>query len=142
MYERLGGAEAIRRLVRRFYELMDQLPGARSVRELHPQDLARSEDSLFKFLSGWFGGPPLYVQERGHPRLRMRHMPFQIAQAERDGWMTCMHQALREQIADDALRRGVEQAFADMATHMINAAPAERGADALPARGQEKSTGQ
>ena len=58
-------------------------------------------DSLYKFLSGWFGGPPLYIRERGHPRLRMRHAAFAIGPAERDQWMLCMHQALTEQVADD-----------------------------------------
>ncbi len=120
IYDRLGGAEGIRRLVRRFYELMDELPDARNVRNLHSDTLARSEESLFKFLSGWFGGPPLYIEERGHPRLRMRHMPFRIGVDERDGWMHCMKLALQEEVADEALRRGIEHAFAEMATHLIN----------------------
>ena len=120
VYERLGGEDGVRRLVQRFYALMEALPEARSVRNMHPAQLARSEDSLFKFLSGWFGGPPLYMQERGHPRLRMRHMPFRIGAEERDAWMRCMRLALQEQVPDEALRRGIEHAFAEMATHLIN----------------------
>jgi hemoglobin len=92
------------------------------VRRLHPPSLAHSADSLFKFLSGWFGGPPLYIRERGHPRLRMRHMPFAIGPAERDQWLLCMRQALHEQVTDDPLRSAVEQAFVGMADHMINRA--------------------
>lgn len=126
LYLRLGAAEGLRRLVQRFYALMDELPDARAVRVMHPPDLARSEDSLFKFLSGWFGGPPLYMQERGHPRLRMRHMHWRIGRDERDAWMRCMRQALSEQVADESLRRGIEQAFGEMATHLINHAPMER----------------
>ena len=122
VYARLGGEAAVRALVDRFYALMDQLPQAQAVRQLHPPSLERSADSLFKFLSGWFGGPPLYLRERGHPRLRMRHLPFAIGRAERDQWMLCMRQALHEQVADVPLRAAVEQAFVGMADHMINRA--------------------
>ena len=96
VYDRLGGEPAVRALVERFYALMDELPQAQAVRRLHPPSLAHSADSLFKFLSGWFGGPPLYIRKRGHPRLRMRHMPFAIGPAERDQWLLCMRQALAE----------------------------------------------
>ena len=119
VYTRLGGEPAVRALVERFYQLMDQLPEARGLRRLHP-DLPRAADSLFKFLSGWFGGPPLYMRERGHPRLRMRHLPFAIGAAERDQWLLCMRQALAEQVADERLRAAVDNAFAGMADHMIN----------------------
>jgi hemoglobin len=120
VYTRLGGEPAIRALVGRFYALMDELPEAHTVRRLHPQSLAGSADSLFKYLSGWFGGPPLYIRERGHPRLRMRHAPYAIGAVERDEWMLCMRQALAEQVADKTLREAVERAFTDMAEHMIN----------------------
>jgi hemoglobin len=122
VYERLGGEVGVRHLVRRFYALMDERPDAQAVRLMHPDSLARSEESLFKFLSGWFGGPPLYMQERGHPRLRMRHMPFRIGEEERNAWMQCMSQALEEQVEDPTLRRGIEHAFSEMATHLINRA--------------------
>ena len=120
VYARIGGEPAVRALVERFYGLMDELPQAQAVRRLHPASLERSADSLFMFLSGWFGGPPLYIQQRGHPRLRMRHMPFAIGRAERDQWLLCMRQALHEQVPDAALRAAVEQAFVGMADHMIN----------------------
>ncbi len=122
VYARLGGESALRALVERFYALMDELPQARAVRRLHPGDLQRSADSLFKFLSGWFGGPPLYMRERGHPRLRMRHMPFAIGRAERDQWLLCMRQALQEQVAEIPLRVAIEQAFVGMAEHLVNRA--------------------
>jgi hemoglobin len=125
VYARLGGEAAVRALVERFYALMDQLPQAQEVRALHPPDLQHSADSLFKFLSGWFGGQPLYIRERGHPRLRMRHMPFAIGGAERDQWLLCMRQVLREQVTDSALRAALERAFVGMADHMVNRA--ERG---------------
>ena len=122
-YDALGGADGLRRLVARFYALMDELPEAYGVRRMHPVDLGGSADSLFKFLSGWFGGPPLYARERGHPRLRMRHAPYRIGAAERDEWLLCMRQALDEQVSDEALRAAVEHAFAAMADHLVNTGP-------------------
>jgi hemoglobin len=123
VYEQLGGELAVRRLVDRFYALMDELPEAYGVRRMHPESLASSADSLFKFLSGWFGGPPLYVRERGHPRLRMRHAPYSVGPSERDEWLLCMHQALAELVADARLRAGVIRAFDDMAGHLVNTGP-------------------
>ena len=119
-FEWIGGEEKVRALVERFYVLMDELPEAQAVRRLHPPSLQRSADSLFKFLSGWFGGPPLYVRERGHPRLRMRHAPYAIGSTERDEWMLCMRTALTEQVADEPLRDSLLQAFTQMADHMVN----------------------
>lgn len=129
LYDRLGGAPAVRALVDRFYALMDELPEAYTARRIHPESLSGSADSLFKFLSGWFGGPPLFVQERGHPRLRMRHAPYRIGRVERDEWMLCMRTALDEQVADQALRCTLARAFEDMADHMMNVG------DAAPGRG-------
>jgi hemoglobin len=121
-YARLGGEAGVRALVERFYALMDELPEAYGVRRMHPQSLAGSADSLFKFLSGWFGGPPLYVQAHGHPRLRMRHHPYAIGPVERDEWLLCMRQALAEQVADPALRQSLEARFEAMAEHLVNVA--------------------
>ncbi len=102
-YQRLGGEVAVRKLVDRFYDLMDTLPEAESIRAMHPDDLSGSKDKLFKFLSGWLGGPQLYMEEYGHPRLRKRHMPFSVDEAARDAWMLCMKQAIEEIAIDDAL---------------------------------------
>ena len=125
-YEGLGGADAVRLLVDRFYDLMDELPETYGLRQLHPADLTGSRQSLFEFLSGWFGGPPLYIEKKGHPRLRMRHMPFAIGPGERDQWMLCMRTALDEQVGDKALHQGVLNAFVQMADHMVNVAPPPR----------------
>lgn len=119
-YERLGGDAAVRRLVDRFYELMDTLPEAWEIRRLHPADLSGSADKLYKFLSGWLGGPPLYWDEYGHPMLRRRHLPFPIAERERDQWLLCMNRALDEQVADEALREALKDAFFKTADHMRN----------------------
>ena len=119
-YLQLGGESGVRKLVNRFYELMDTLSEARVVRLMHPLSLADSADSLFKFLSGWFGGPPLFQLERGHPRLRMRHAPFAVSIVERDEWMLCMRQAIDEQVNDIALNSKLQRMFSEMADHMIN----------------------
>lgn len=120
VYEALGRADGLHRLVDRFYELMDELPEAYAARRIHPDSLAGANESLFEFLSGWFGGPNLYIEKKGHPRLRMRHLPYTIGGTERDEWMLCMHTALTEQVADESLRAGLLKAFGDMADHMVN----------------------
>lgn len=119
-YESLGGAAGVQQLVHRFYELMDELPEAYSVRCLHPESLKGSKENLFDFLSGWLGGPPLYSKKNGHPRLRMRHNPYSVGPAQRDEWMLCMTQALTEQVADGAFRARLVYAFAQMSDHMVN----------------------
>jgi hemoglobin len=119
-YERLGGAAAVRKLVDRFYDLMDSMPEAAQIRDLHPEDLAGSRDKLFKFLSGWLGGPPLYEAEYGHPRLRARHLPFPIGEAERDAWLRCMEQALAETEMEELLRSHLLQSLRNTADHMRN----------------------
>ncbi|HEX5337493.1 MAG TPA: group II truncated hemoglobin [Gallionella sp.] len=119
-YERIGGEQKIRALVRRFYELMDELPEAYGIRKMHAQDLQGASDKLFKFLSGWMGGPQLFVQEFGEPFLRRRHFPFAIGDAERDQWMLCMNRALNDVVEDAALRQELSTAFAKVADHMRN----------------------
>jgi len=108
-------------LVTRFYDLMDTLPEAKTIRELHPEDLTESRDKLFEFLSGWSGGPQLYVEKHGHPRLRMRHMPFAIGQAERDAWLLCMRQAMAESEYDKETVAFLDQKFSQIADFMRNA---------------------
>lgn len=119
-YEQLGGAAPLRELVARFYRYMDELPGAQGIRALHQPQLATAEDKLFKFLSGWLGGPNLYWEEYGHPRLRMRHFPFAIGTRERDQWLACMSRALADTVAEPELRQRLFRAFAQTAQHMIN----------------------
>ena len=127
-YEALGGADGLHRLVDRFYELMDELPEAYAARRIHPESLAGANESLFEFLSGWFGGPNLYIEKKGHPRLRMRHLPYAIGPTERDEWMLCMRTALTEQVADESLRKRLIKVFADMADHMVNTQGESTGA--------------
>ena len=119
-YQRIGGEAAIRKLVTRFYELMDELPEAYATRKIHPEDLAPSGDKFVMFLSGWLGGPDQYVEKFGHPMLRRRHMPFPIGQQEHDEWLMCMRSAMAETIADDELRDMIYQAMLPIASHMMN----------------------
>jgi hemoglobin len=93
-YQILGGDEPLRRLVQRFYALMDEDPDYYGIRKLHPGSLEGSVQKLYMFLSGWMGGPPLYAQRIGPPMLRARHLPFAIGKAERDQWLACMRRAL------------------------------------------------
>ncbi len=119
-YTALGGEAGVQRLVHRFYELMDELPEAYAVRQLHPESLKGSADNLFEYLSGWFGGPSLYIAKNGHPRLRMRHAPYAVSPAMRDEWMLCMTQTLTEQVVDEELRDNLIEKFSQMANHLIN----------------------
>lgn len=119
-YQLIGGEAAVHRLVERFYALMDELPEARTIRALHPPDLTRAKERLFMFLSGWLGGPPLYEERYGHPRLRQKHLPFPIGKAERDAWMLCMTRALEEVVADAALRAQLRQSFFKTADFLRN----------------------
>jgi hemoglobin len=123
IYEALGGEAGIKRLVHRFYALMDELPEAYAVRQMHPQSLEGSGNSLFEYLSGWFGGPSLYIAKNGHPRLRMRHINYAVSPLMRDEWMLCMTQALAEEVADEALRSNLIGVFSQMADHMVNTDP-------------------
>jgi hemoglobin len=95
-YDLIGGDEALRRVVERFYALMDEAPEFYGIRKLHPEDLAGSTTKLYYFLSGWLGGPQLYAERIGSPMLRARHLPFPIGAAERDQWLACMRRALEE----------------------------------------------
>ncbi|MCB0329029.1 MAG: group II truncated hemoglobin [Bdellovibrionales bacterium] len=120
LYNRMGGEEGVRRLIDVFYDHMDALPEARLVRALHPPDLAESRAKLFMFLSGWSGGPNLYIEKYGHPRLRMRHMPFSIGEVERDQWMLCMRKALDECIRDEEVKAFLDERFSHIADFMRN----------------------
>ena len=95
-YDLAGGEPIVRKLADRFYDLMDKDTDFYGIRKLHPATLDGAREKLFKFLMDWLGGPPLYEQEYGHPRLRARHLPFAIASKERDQWMTCIMRATVE----------------------------------------------
>ena len=120
VYELIGGADTIGRLCDRFYELMDTVPQFQVLRSLHPESLAGARDKLFKFLSGWTGGPDLFVQEHGHPMLRARHMPFSIGTSERDQWVACMVLAMEDVGIEESIRAKLFQNFFKTADFMRN----------------------
>ena len=100
-YEAVGGEETFRRLVSRFYREVARDP---LLRQVYPsRDLGPAEEHLRLFLIQYWGGPGTYSEQRGHPRLRMRHARFAIGEAERDAWLRHMRTALDELALDEAL---------------------------------------
>jgi hemoglobin len=119
-YEIIDGEEGVRRLVDIFYDYMDDLDEVKQIRSLHARSLKASREKLFLFLSGWLGGPDLYVQKYGHPMLRRRHLPFSIGMQERDEWMHCMKKALTDMQLDPEIEQQLVKAFMQTADHMRN----------------------
>ena len=120
MFERIGGRATIDRHVDRFYERMDTLPEANTIRAMHADDLGLIRDVLKRYLTEWTGGPKLYSPEKGHPRLRQRHIGFAIGDAERDAWLMCMRGALEETVADATARQDLDKALSGLADWMRN----------------------
>ena len=115
-YEQLGGEVRLKAVTQRFYALMDSKPSYKELRAAHGDDLSRAQERLFWFLSGWLGGPSLYIEKVGHPMLRARHLPFSIGEIERDQWVTCMYEAM--------MVEGVEEKIRDnLAPHFYTANP-------------------
>ena len=119
-FDLIGGDDGVRRLVDRFYDLMDGAPEAATIRALHAASLKASRDKLYLYLSYWTGGPQTYVEQRGHPRLRARHLPFTIGSRERDEWLWCMDRALDEHEMPDQLREQLRERLHALADHMRN----------------------
>ena len=119
-YDAIGGDAAVRGLVDHFYDLMDREPAYAGIRSLHKPDLSNARDKLYEFLCGWLGGPPLYMQKHGHPRLRGRHMPFAIGDAQRDQWMACMTRAMNDRGITGDLRAFLDARFKHVADFMRN----------------------
>jgi hemoglobin len=118
VYEAIG-EEGFARLVRAFYA---QVPGDDILGRLYPpHDLVGAEQRLRDFLIGRFGGPPRYIEARGHPRLRMRHMPFLIDEAARNRWVKLMDGALDETKLPDDVTALLRAFFAHVATFLRNA---------------------
>ena len=122
LYEIMGSEPGLKSLVERFYDIIDSAPEAARLRALHPKSLQRSREKFFMFLSGWAGGPQLYVEKYGHPRLRMRHMPFSIGVVERDQWVWCMNKALDESSLDLRAVEYLKARFAEAADFLRNQA--------------------
>ena len=119
-FELLGGIEQVRALVERFYDVMDSDPQAASLRAMHPQELAGSREKLFMFLAGWTGGPQLYIERYGHPKLRARHLPFAIDETARDQWMYCMVRAMHDIGVEEPVMTKLAEALWGVADFMRN----------------------
>ena len=117
-YEALGGDSEVRRLTELFYDCIDA--SAPTLRAMLPTNDAVTRDKLYEFLSGWLGGPALYVEKRGHPMLRMRHMPFSIGPTEAEEWLRCMSESLDEMNVDGPLRSYLDSQFRRSAQWMEN----------------------
>jgi hemoglobin len=122
VFELIGGDVKLRELVDRFYDLMDLEQEFSGIRALHPAQLEQSRDKFYWFLSGWSGGPNLYIERFGHPRLRARHLPFAIGVSERDQWLRCMALAMQDVGLDEALQERLLQSFFQTADWMRNKA--------------------
>jgi hemoglobin len=114
-YGLVGGEEGVRRLVDRFYEIMDEEPAAAGIRAMHGADLAPIRQRFFEFMSAWLGGPQTYFERADRPCIRSAHRPYPIGPAERDQWLMCMHRALAEVGASEETRRLLEQPLLRMA---------------------------
>lgn len=119
-YIAMGGEQAINELVDRFYHHMDTNPNAKRCRDLHHESLNGAAMKLKMFLSGWLGGPSLYIEKYGHPRMRKRHFPFKIGEREKNEWLLCMREALNDMNFESQLDHQLWQGFRRFADHMKN----------------------
>lgn len=117
-YEEIGGADAVRRLSDAFYDVIEE--ESPTLRAMLPASTKKTRTKLAMYLTGWLGGPPLYEEKWGHPRLRMRHMPFAIGTAEAEEWMRCMRIAMERAGIEEPLRTFLEERFGPLAMHMRN----------------------
>lgn len=117
IYDQVGGQEFFVRLVDAFYETVenDEL-----LRPMYPEDLTEAKQHLVFFLVQYWGGPEIYMEARGHPRLRMRHAPFRITKKARDNWLNAMNHALESLRSELTTEQYVElNSYFDMAAHQL-----------------------
>jgi len=119
-YDRIGGEKAVRKLCQTFYHIMCETSQTSLIRAMHPTNIHLSEEKLYLFLTGWLGGPPLYTDIYGHPRLRARHLSFSIGIEERDQWLYCMAQALKTMDLNELFAQQLMSSFVQTADFMRN----------------------
>jgi hemoglobin len=124
LYDLLGGepeaTNQIREIVEAFYDVMEADEKAKTIRQMHPEDLTSSREKLFMFLTGWTGGPQLYIERYGHPFLRRRHLPFKIGEEERDQWIYCMTKGMLNLKMEDKKIKALLNALYPIADFMRN----------------------
>lgn len=113
----LLGPERLEEVVDLFYR---HVSGHPDLKPIFPDDLTETKRKQTQFLTQFFGGPPLYTEEHGHPMLRARHMPFVITPARADAWLSCMAQALTEAEIEEPLRSAMFERLSFTARHMVN----------------------
>jgi len=136
LYERLGAEAGVLELVTRFYDEMDNNSDARLIRDKHASNLNPSRVKLFEYFSGWFDGPPLFVDKYGHPRLRARHKHIEIGLQDRHIWLHCLTKALDEMDIPADLRGDLLEKITPMADHMRNVK--EEAKEEVPEAAREK----
>ncbi|MFS0787285.1 globin [Shouchella sp. 1P09AA] len=119
----IGGEETLDHLVEAFYDYVKQHS---DLQHLFPDDLTETKDKQKKFLTQFFGGPQLYTEEFGHPRLRARHMPFVITPIQAEAWLSCMEQAMDDVHLSGDIRDFMMQRLTLTAHHMVNHASTPR----------------
>lgn len=117
-FDALEGEDRIRRIVDRFYDIIAE--DAPTLRAMLPKDDSTSRNKLHAYLVEWTGGPAMYSVERGHPRMRMRHMPFKIGDPEVELWLGCMGRSLDENDVDGEVRTFLDGKIMALAHHMKN----------------------
>ena len=117
-YVEIGGEAGVRELAETFYDVIEE--DSPTLRAMLPADTTNTRKKFYMYLSGWLGGPPLYEERWGHPRLRMRHMPFPIGGDEAAEWMRCMRTAMERVRLGEPLRTFLDERFEPLAQHMQN----------------------
>ena len=120
LYTRLGGETVLRDFVNHLYDYMDSNPKVEHIRNMHAKNLSQTRERLFMFLSGMLGGPPLYMDEFGPPRLRRKHLGFKIGNEERDQWLLCAQNAVDQLDIEGHLRDELMCQLTVMANHLRN----------------------
>lgn len=119
-YLLIGEDKGLHKLVDKFYFYMDTLAEAQECRKLHQSSLESANEKLKMFLSGWLGGPSLYTEKYGHPKMRRRHFPFKVGVVERDQWLLCMRRAMDDMKFNSEFDGYLYESFKSFAEHMRN----------------------
>jgi len=119
-YEIIGQEDGVRQLAGAFYEAMDELEEAESVRRMHAENLDIIKQKLFEYLNGWLGGPHLYKDKYGTICLTEPHQPYPIGESQRDQWVTCWERALEKIEAPDNFREMTREPIFRMASFLVN----------------------
>lgn len=120
LYQQIGGEQVVRQLCECFYDIMEADPTVKALREIHTRDLSDTRQRFFEFMSGWLGGPALFEQKYGHPRLRARHLHVKVDHLMVSQWLYCMNKALDNSISQRKHRQVIYQNLQPLAQHMLN----------------------